>query len=99
MPVKEEEEEGTGSKTAYGVSEWIIEVRKWEEGFMQECSLVSPRMDLRKGSKYDGMMVWTRFLKLEQLNINTTWKLGKVYIYNLRITFFFIISQNNLMFS
>jgi hypothetical protein len=68
---------GTHSKTAYGILEWVIEVRKWEEDVMQECVRVSPRMELRKGNKYDGMIVWTRSLKLEHLNIDTAWKLRK----------------------
>jgi len=41
----------THSKTAYGISECLIEVRKWKEGVMQECICVSPRMELRKGAK------------------------------------------------
>jgi hypothetical protein len=66
---------GTHSEIACDISEWVIEVRKWEEGVLHECINVSPRMELRNGSKYDGMRVWTRSLKLEQLNSNTAWKL------------------------
>ena len=44
----------THSNTAYGISEWVIEVRKWEEDVMEECIRVSPRMELRRGNKYDG---------------------------------------------
>jgi len=41
----------THSKTAYGISECLIEVRKWKEGVMQGCIRVSPYMELRKGTK------------------------------------------------
>jgi len=42
----------THSKTAHGISEWVIEVRKWKEGVIQESIRVSRRMELRKGIQF-----------------------------------------------